>query len=88
MIAFLRLATGQRPVLVVCNFTAVPRNGYRIGVPVAGRWTTLLNSDDDRFGGGGIGTSLAETEAVAAHGHDQSLLIDVPPLAVCFLAPD
>ena len=70
VIAFLRLATGHRPVLVVCNFTAVPRNGYRIGVPVAGRWTTLLNSDDNRFGGGGIGTALAETEAVAAHGHD------------------
>jgi 1,4-alpha-glucan branching enzyme len=87
VIAFLRLATGHRPVLVVCNFTAVPRNGYRIGVPVAGRWTTLLNGDDQQFGGGGIGSAVAETEAVAAHGHDVSLLIDVPPLAVCFLAP-
>ncbi len=87
VIAFLRLATGQRPVLVVCNFTAVPREGYRIGVPVAGRWKTLLNSDEHRFGGGGIVTAVAEAEAVAAHGHDQSLLIDVPPLAASFLAP-
>jgi 1,4-alpha-glucan branching enzyme len=56
-------------------------------VPVAGRWTMLLNSDDHRFGGGGIGTAITETEAVAAHGHDSSLLIDVPPLAACFFAP-
>jgi 1,4-alpha-glucan branching enzyme len=88
VIAFLRMATGHRPVLVVCNFTATARQGYRIGVPVAGRWTTLLNSDEHRFGGGGIGTAVAEAEAVAAHGHDQSLLIDVPPMAASFLAPD
>ncbi len=74
-------------MLVVCNFTAVPRNGYRIGVPVAGRWTMLLNSDDHRFGGSGVGNEFADTEDVAAHGHDVSLSIDVPPLAVCFLAP-
>jgi 1,4-alpha-glucan branching enzyme len=87
VLAFLRFATGHRPVLVVCNFTAVPRHGYRIGVPAAGRWTTLLNSDDRRFGGGGVGNDAAETEGVSAHGHDVSLSIDVPPLAVCFIAP-
>jgi 1,4-alpha-glucan branching enzyme len=87
IVAFLRLATGHRPVLVVCNFTAVPRNGYRIGVPDAGRWTTLLNGDDHRFGGSGVGAEFVDTEDVAAHGHDRSLTIDVPPLAVCFLAP-
>jgi 1,4-alpha-glucan branching enzyme len=87
VIAFLRLAIGYRPVLVVCNFTSVPRNGYRIGVPVAGRWTMLLNGDDSRFGGSGIGSDLVETDGMAAHGHDVSLVIDVPPLAACFLAP-
>jgi 1,4-alpha-glucan branching enzyme len=87
ILAFLRLATAHRPVLVVCNFTAVPRNGYRIGVPVAGRWTMLLNSDDHRFGGSGVGAELVDTDGVAAHGHDVSLAIDVPPLAACFLAP-
>ena len=62
VIAFLRLATGCRPVLVVCNFTSVPRSGYRIGVPAAGRWTTLLNSDDHRFGGSGIGGEFSDTD--------------------------
>ena len=87
VIAFNRLATGHRPVLVVCNFTAVPRYGYRIGVPVAGRWMMLLNSDDQRFGGSNVGGELFETDGIATHGHDASLTIDVPPLAACFLAP-
>ena len=87
VLAFVRLATGCRPVLVVCNFTAVPRTGYRIGVPVAGGWSMLLNGDDQRFGGSGMGNDRVETDDVAAHGHDVSLAIDVPPLAACFLAP-
>ena len=87
VLAFLRLATGSRPVLVVCNFTAVPRTGYRIGVPVAGSWSMLLNGDDHRFGGSGTGNERVETEDVAAHGHEVSLAVDIPPLAACFLAP-
>jgi 1,4-alpha-glucan branching enzyme len=74
-------------VLVVCNFTAVLRTGYRIGVPVAGSWSMLLNGDDHRFGGSGTGNERVETEDVAAHGHEVSLAIDIPPLAACFLAP-
>ena len=87
VLAFVRLATGCRPVLVVCNLTAVPRTSYRIGVPVAGGWSMLLNGDDQRFGGGGMGNDRVETYDVAAHGHDVSLAIDIPPLATCFLAP-
>ena len=87
VIAFLRLTPECRPVLVVCNFTAVPRPGYRIGVPVAGEWSMLLNGDDQRFGGSGMGNDRVQTDDVAAHGHDVSLAIDIPPLAACFLAP-
>ena len=87
VIAFLRLTPECRPVLVVCNFTAVPRPGYRIGVPVAGEWSMILNGDDQRFGGSGMGNDRVQTDDVAAHGHDVSLAIDIPPLAACFLAP-
>ena len=86
VLAFLRLATGCRPVLVVCNFTAVPRTGYRIGVPVAGGWSVLLNGDDRRFGGSGVGNDRVETDAVRGAWPRRFTAIDVPPLTVCFLA--
>ncbi len=43
--AFVRMAPGQPPVLVVCNMTPVPRHGYRIGVPHGGGWREIFNSD-------------------------------------------
>jgi 1,4-alpha-glucan branching enzyme len=73
-------------VLVVCNFTPVPREGYAVGVPRAGRWNELLNSDATCYGGSGMGNSGgAWTEAVAAHGRSQSLRLTLPPLATLFL---
>ena len=52
MFAFLRSATPSTPpVLVVCNFTPVPRHGYRIGVPRAGGWREILNTDAEFYGG-------------------------------------
>jgi len=83
-LAYLRLGDDQDPpVLVVANFTPVPREGYRVGVPRGGFWKEILNSDADLYGGGGIGNRGGmEAEGVAWHGRDQSLVITVPPLAV------
>ena len=56
--AYLRLGgEGHRPILVVCNFSPVPRYGYRIGVPAAGAWLELLNTDAACYGGGDVGNS-------------------------------
>ena len=79
---------GPRPVLVVLNLTPIVRPAYRIGVPVGGRWETLLNSDDAQYWGSGAGTSgiVAAAEA-AIHGRSESLVLDLPPLGVLFLAP-
>jgi 1,4-alpha-glucan branching enzyme len=79
---------GARPVLVVCNFTPVPRTGYHVGVPHEGHWEELGNSDASEFGGSGVG-NLGGTDAVAhsAHGHAWSLPLTLPPLGVLFLAP-
>jgi 1,4-alpha-glucan branching enzyme len=88
VIAFLRHAPGQRSILVVCNFTPVPRPGYRIGVPEPGTWIELANSDDVRFGGSGVVNGEIDTDDDPAHGHRVSLSIEIPPLGTCFLAID
>ena len=88
VLAFLRHADGERSVLVVCGFTPVPRDGYRIGVPLAGPWVELATSDATSFGGGGVGNGVVATEPEPAHGHDQSIVVTVPPLGCCFFALD
>ena len=84
-LAYLRLGDDKDPpVLVVANFTPVPREGYRVGVPRGGFWKEILNSDAEIYGGGGIGNRGGMTaEGVPWHGRDQSLVITVPPLGVC-----
>ena len=71
---------------VVLNLTALPHHGYRIGVPEAGRYQEILNTDAPVFGGQGFlnGGELA-TEAVPMHGHAQSLALTLPPLGATFL---
>ncbi|MCP5149993.1 MAG: 1,4-alpha-glucan branching protein GlgB [Ectothiorhodospiraceae bacterium] len=89
VIAFLRRAHDRDDhVLVVCNFTPVPRHGYRLGVPALTRYRELLNSDAACYGGSGIG-NLGESaaEPVPAHGHTASLRLTLPPLAALILAP-
>lgn len=87
--AWLRHAENGRSVLVVLNFTPVPRYDYRIGVPLAGQWQVLLNSDDGGYSGSGCGTreSLL-TEPVGSHGQSQSLNLTLPPLGALILAPE
>ncbi|WP_220815238.1 1,4-alpha-glucan branching protein GlgB [Pseudomonas paralcaligenes] len=87
--AWLRHAgKGEAPLLVVLNFTPLPRNGYHVGVPVRGRWQVLLNSDDERFLGSDAG-SRGELDCTveSAHGQPQSLCLDLPPLGALILAP-
>jgi 1,4-alpha-glucan branching enzyme len=87
--AFLRLAPDQPSVLVVCNMTPVPRQGYRIGVPHAGGWREILNTDSGYYGGSNIGNEgRVETSAIAAHGQPQSVELALPPLSTMFLRHD
>jgi 1,4-alpha-glucan branching enzyme len=86
------LRKGKSPkdvMLVACNFTPVPRQKYRVGVPVGGRWRELLNSDGTEYAGSGVGnagevTALTEKQ----HGRPFSLELTLPPLAVVFLKPE
>ena len=87
--AFLRWSKDGRPVLVVANFTPVPRQAYRIGVPFAGRWTEVINSDAATYAGSNYGNSGgASTEEEASHGQALSLVLNLPPLAVLMLRPE
>jgi 1,4-alpha-glucan branching enzyme len=69
--------------VVVCSFTPVPREGYRIGVPRPGRYVERLNTDSDVYGGSGIGNlGAVDAEAEPMHGHPYSLRLRLPPLGV------
>jgi 1,4-alpha-glucan branching enzyme len=87
--AWLRWSKDGRPVLVVANFTPVPREAYRIGVPFAGRWTEVINSDSATYAGSNYGNSGgAFTEETPSHGQALSLVLNLPPLAVLMLRPE
>jgi 1,4-alpha-glucan branching enzyme len=80
---------GDRPVVVVANFTPVPRDGYRIGVPRGGFWRELVNSDAAVYGGSGVGNrGGAMADAQPCRGHEHSLTVTVPPLAVVVFAAE
>jgi 1,4-alpha-glucan branching enzyme len=85
--AFQRTAPDAPPILVVANFTPVPRPGYRVGVPVAGEWRPLLESDDTRFGGSGLTNGVIQTIATPEHGFDQAIEITVGPLSIGWFVP-
>jgi 1,4-alpha-glucan branching enzyme len=81
-----RSKDGTQAVIAVLNFTPVPREGYRIGVPEAGVYTELVNSDADLYGGSNVGNGGAvATEAIPDHGYEQSLSLTLPPLGFLLL---
>ncbi len=73
----------------IANFSAVPHENYRVGLPQAGRWREALNTDAEVYGGGGVG-NLGAVEAVDEpwHGRPASARLTLPPLGVIWLGPD
>ncbi|HEY3247748.1 MAG TPA: 1,4-alpha-glucan branching protein GlgB [bacterium] len=81
-LTFLRKDRRGKSVAVICNFTPVPRDRYRVGVPEGGAWDLLADSDADAFGGSGYGAiDRATTGPIAHHGRPYSLELTLPPLA-------
>ncbi len=73
---------GTAPVVVVCNFTPIVRANWRIGVPAAGRWSEILNTDAETYGGSGQGNlGGIVSDDVASHGRQHSISIVLPPLS-------
>jgi 1,4-alpha-glucan branching enzyme len=89
VLAFLRRPRSGRPVLVVCNFTPVARANYVLGVPQAGFWREMLNSDARDYGGSGFGNlGGLPSNPAPAHGRMQSITLNVPPLGLLLLSCD
>ena len=87
ILAFLRRA-GDKCLLVALNFTPVARTGYRLGVPHAGQYREILNSDSRYYGGSDLGNPIPLTaEPVSCMHQPWSVLISLPPLAGVILAP-
>jgi 1,4-alpha-glucan branching enzyme len=90
VIAFLRKpATGGDLIMIAANATPVPRTNYRFGVPRAGCWRELLNSDSKTYGGSGYGNfGGMDAVPIPSHGHNYSLSLILPPLGIVFLKND
>jgi 1,4-alpha-glucan branching enzyme len=87
VLCWLRRAVDGSFVVCICNFTPLVRSGYRVGVPQAGSYSELLNTDSGKYGGSGVGiTGEIHTQEIEAQGRPQSLQIDLPPLATIMLS--
>ncbi len=82
-----RNKAGDRTILTVGNFTPTPVEGYRLGVPEAGTYQVVLNTDSSYYWGSDydMGGLSFQSETIATHGQAQSILINLPPLATVFI---
>jgi len=88
-LSFVRRARDGSLVVVVLNFTPVPRTAYRIGLPLPGRYTEILNSDSGFYGGSNVGNAGGvEAETLPWMGLGFSAAITLPPLAGVILRPE
>ena len=88
VLSFLRLASDGTTLACVANLSPVPRQAYRVGLPLAGVWREVLNSDAVEFGGSGVdnaGQVVAVDESW--HGQPYSAQVSLPPLGVLWLVP-
>ena len=82
-------ASGDPSVVVVTNFTPVPREDYVLPLPRAGRWREILNSDAAAYGGSGLGNmGGVPAEAVPSHGKPAHAKVTLPPLATLYFLFD
>ncbi len=87
VVSFMRKSNNQQETLVfVCNFTPMTRFGYRLGVPYAGEYYEVINSDATRYGGGGVeNTQLMPSGQIPWQSCPHSILLTLPPLASVIL---
>jgi 1,4-alpha-glucan branching enzyme len=88
--AWLRFGFDGAPIVAsVSNFTPVPRQDYRIGLPLPGRWREILNTDAAAYGGSNLGNAGGVIAGeMASHGYPCSAAITLPPLATLWFVHD
>ena len=85
ILAHERISESGERVLVLSNFTPVPHEHFRLGVPAQGKYSLLLNTDDVKYNGSGFEVKeVAEIEAVQSEGLDTSIELRLPPLSTIF----
>lgn len=86
VIAFRRTDKKGKEIIAVSNLTTVHRSGYEIGVPAAGTYEVVFNSDEERFGGTGKGTSgQIKSNPRPMHGHEQSISLELAGMSTIYL---
>jgi 1,4-alpha-glucan branching enzyme len=91
LLAHERISDDGERILIITNFTPVPHESFRLGMPISGTYHLLLNTDEKQYCGSGFTMkTIAKTESVASEGLANSLLLRLPPLATLFykLQPD
>jgi 1,4-alpha-glucan branching enzyme len=84
--SFLRWGSDGSVIACVANFSALPHEGYRLGLPAAGRWSEVVNTDAVDYGGSGVGNlGEVETQEVSWHGRPASVNLRLPPLGTLWL---
>ncbi|MGW5052013.1 1,4-alpha-glucan branching protein GlgB [Actinokineospora sp. NPDC004072] len=88
VVSFLRCGAGQT-LACVANFAGIPYRDYRIGLPSAGPWREVLNTDDPAYGGSGVGNGgQVVAQEISWHGRPASALLNVPPQGVVWLVAE
>ncbi|MGG5252646.1 1,4-alpha-glucan branching protein GlgB [Neobacillus sp. SM06] len=87
--SFIRKGKNEKEfIAVVCNFTAVNYQDYRIGIPESGEYREIFNSDKEEFGGtGAVNKKVIKAEEIPFHGKPYSLKLTIPPFGIVMLRP-
>ncbi|WP_141980937.1 1,4-alpha-glucan branching protein GlgB [Saccharothrix saharensis] len=89
VLSFLRIGEDGSVLACVANFAGMPHHDYRVGLPVAGRWREVVNTDSEVYGGSGVGNlGVVEAEERPWHGRPASAVLQLPPAGVLWLAPE
>jgi 1,4-alpha-glucan branching enzyme len=87
-LSFIRRSADGRPIVCLCNFSPVPHHEFRVGLPQAGAWAEVLNTDSELYGGSNVGNlGRITAEEITWDGQPASARVTLPPLATVWLAP-
>ncbi len=86
ILSFRRIDKKGNEIIAVCNFGAVKRSKYAIGVPHEGTYKPVFSTDDKKFGGSGTRVVSAKSTATPMHGFDQSISITLPPMSTVYFS--
>ncbi|QFZ22909.1 1,4-alpha-glucan branching protein GlgB [Saccharothrix syringae] len=89
VLSFLRIGEDGSVLACVANFAGMPHHDYRVGLPRAGRWREVVNTDSESYGGSGVGNlGVVEAEEKPWHGRPASAVLQLPPSGVLWLVPE